>query len=507
MIRYQELDPIQAKGKRDPVAAWLALAPTGAPAERPATTAPLVGRSRELTLLDSVWDRGRRAAPHLVTLVGPMGIGKSRMTAEVRARAEAAGARTFVGRCLPYGQTGYRPFTEQIPRGGRDLRIGRSGGGHGQAARADRGPRRLPRGGGDHEARRRVDRPRRERRADGRAAAAVLRGAPHRGAARERAADGVRLRGHPLGRPPAARPPRIPGHARPRRPHAVPRVGAIGAPRGPTGLGQRDPRPHRDPVGAAVPLDSASIASYLLSGSGDLTPVERLVEVAEGNPLFIEELAASLLDRGPSDELPTTVRAAIASRIDALPAGSRAALLAASVVGKHFWRGVLHSFDDLEGVDEALSALEARDLIRREPVSQVQGDAEFAFKHILIREVAYSTLARAERRRRHADVARFIEGAVDRADPEPRVGPRAPLARGGRAGALTPLPDRGGGARRRAARVPPRGGAVRIRDRADGRGRSRRQDLTVKRLVSFTRLSHAVYDAGPVRWEPDDEQP
>jgi class 3 adenylate cyclase len=115
MIRYQELDAIQAKGKKDPVAAWLAIAPVGAPAERPATTAPLVGRTRELALLDSVWDRtAEERRPHLVTLVGPTGIGKSRMAAEVRARAEAAGARTLVGRCLPYGQTSYRSFTEQV---------------------------------------------------------------------------------------------------------------------------------------------------------------------------------------------------------------------------------------------------------------------------------------------------------------------------------------------------------------------------------------------------------
>jgi hypothetical protein len=73
------------------------------------------------------------------------------------------------------------------------------------------------------------------------------------------------------------------------------------------------------PLEPLSPVDAASIASYLLSGGGDLSSVERLVAVAEGNPLFIEELAASLLERGPSDELPMTVRRAIASRIDALP--------------------------------------------------------------------------------------------------------------------------------------------------------------------------------------------
>ncbi|HEX3113261.1 MAG TPA: adenylate/guanylate cyclase domain-containing protein, partial [Candidatus Eisenbacteria bacterium] len=115
VIRYRELEPVHAKGKRDPVEAWLAIAPIGAPAERPATTAPLVGRGRELGLLDSIWERAvAELRPHLVTVVGPTGIGKTRITAEIVGRIEAAGGRAIRGRCLPYGQTGYRAFTEQV---------------------------------------------------------------------------------------------------------------------------------------------------------------------------------------------------------------------------------------------------------------------------------------------------------------------------------------------------------------------------------------------------------
>ena len=115
MIRYQELEPIDAKGKSDPVEAWLALAPIGAPAERPATTAPLVGRSRELSMVDSIWERAAaELRPHLITVVGPTGIGKSRIASEILSRVEATGARAVRGRCLPYGQTGYRAFAEQV---------------------------------------------------------------------------------------------------------------------------------------------------------------------------------------------------------------------------------------------------------------------------------------------------------------------------------------------------------------------------------------------------------
>jgi predicted ATPase len=165
--------------------------------------------------------------------------------------------------------------------------------------------------------------------------------------------------------------------------------------------------------------DGAAIAAHILGGDISRGPaLTRLVEVAGGNPLFIEELAASSVEGAGTGELPTTVRAAIASRIDALPPGPRAAVLDASVIGKTFWEGALLAIRSSSGdagsredLDQALDALEARDLIRRQPVSQVQGDVEFAFKHILIRDVAYATLPRDGRRERHRAVARHIEGS------------------------------------------------------------------------------------------------
>jgi predicted ATPase len=64
---------------------------------------------------------------------------------------------------------------------------------------------------------------------------------------------------------------------------------------------------------------------------------------------------------------------------------------------------------------EAVDSLEGRDLIRRDPVSRLQGDQQFVFKHQLIREVAYATLPRALRRERHAAVANFLEEAAGEA--------------------------------------------------------------------------------------------
>src|SRR5436190_96881 len=111
--------------------------------------------------------------------------------------------------------------------------------------------------------------------------------------------------------------------------------------------------------------DAAGVAAATLGSSADgESTVARLVEIAGGNPLFLEELAASIAEgaRGGA-ELPATVREAIASRIDILPPAERAVLLDASVIGKTFWRGVLRSIGPAEGIDTALDALEARDLI------------------------------------------------------------------------------------------------------------------------------------------------
>jgi predicted ATPase len=63
-------------------------------------------------------------------------------------------------------------------------------------------------------------------------------------------------------------------------------------------------------------------------------------------------------------------------------------------------------------VHDVLDALEHRDFLRREPVSRIEGDIQYSFKHVLIREIAYATLPRARRRERHAAVASFLEGIV-----------------------------------------------------------------------------------------------
>ena len=143
---------------------------------------------------------------------------------------------------------------------------------------------------------------------------------------------------------------------------------------------------------------------------------------AEGNPFFLEEFIAMLMDQGvlvrsnggwsaqslPAGfAIPDSVQSLLASRIDLLSQTEKSTLQAAAVIGRTFWPSPLREL--LEGAEPDLDALEERDFIRRSPGSAVAGDEEYAFKHALTREVAYGTLPKAKRARRHAAFAEWLE--------------------------------------------------------------------------------------------------
>ena len=152
-----------------------------------------------------------------------------------------------------------------------------------------------------------------------------------------------------------------------------------------------------------------------------------------------------------------------------------------------------------------MDALESRDLIRREPTSRVLGDAEFAFKHILIREIAYATLPRAERRERHGAIARYVEELSGERNPNLAW----VLAHHWREAGE---PDRSLPYLITAAELAHEqlafhhaiqlyGSALELMPEGD----PRHTDITVRRAIAFSRLSHAVFEEG-VRWERDAEQ-
>src|SRR5205085_4866406 len=122
--------------------------------------------------------------------------------------------------------------------------------------------------------------------------------------------------------------------------------------------------------------------------------LETVVDRAEGNPFFVEELIGTLIDRGvlvrrdgewgvqelpATFEVPDSVHAVVAARMDLLPAPEKAALQAAAVTGRVFWEGPVVEL--LEGATPDFAAIEDRDFIRRRSNSSLEGEREYTFKH------------------------------------------------------------------------------------------------------------------------------
>jgi predicted ATPase len=163
--------------------------------------------------------------------------------------------------------------------------------------------------------------------------------------------------------------------------------------------------------------ETAELARELL---GSAVNAEAVAERSGGNPFFAEELARRLAAEGAElADLPDTVHALIAARLDALPPFERRLLQQAAVVGRTFWAGALRPLADAEGEDlqAALDGLAERELVVPGEARELAGEPELAFKHVLIRDVAYGLLPHAVRARKHFEVGAFIESrAGDRAD-------------------------------------------------------------------------------------------
>jgi class 3 adenylate cyclase/tetratricopeptide (TPR) repeat protein len=137
---------------------------------------------------------------------------------------------------------------------------------------------------------------------------------------------------------------------------------------------------------------------------------------AGGNPLYAEEFARMVSEQGPGVReedlrLPESLQGLISARLDALTRDEKGLLQEAAVVGKVFWRGVLTT-GGRQGLDAALHALERKEFVRRERRSSVAGEDQYAFRHVLVRDVAYDQLPRAVRAERHRQVAEWIERRV-----------------------------------------------------------------------------------------------
>lgn len=135
---------------------------------------------------------------------------------------------------------------------------------------------------------------------------------------------------------------------------------------------------------------------------------EEILARAEGNPYFLDQLVAHVTD-GETGALPDSVHALLAARVDGLPAPEKRLLQAAAVVGRIFWIDALRGLAGEDDLDDALRALESRGLVLARQTSSLAGQVEFAFKHALLRDVAYASLPAALRTRGHAHTAAWLE--------------------------------------------------------------------------------------------------
>jgi class 3 adenylate cyclase len=415
-IEYRPAQPVVAKGKDAPVQAWLAVRPIAGIGERPVGLVPMIGRDRELGVLTGVWERVvAEGRSHFVTVFGPAGIGKSRIALELATLVAAQGARAIRGRSTPYGASSpYGPFGQQVKQTARIFDSDNAAEATqkltdaiaslaGPAAAEEHAPNLAMLLGLDEE-REAADREQLFFSARVLVESLAMHGPTLLVYEDIHWADaslldlletfGARVRDVPVLFLALARPELL--GERPGWGGGLPAYSALPL----------------EPLGDAA---GRELATELLGHVDTTLRAEKVAETAEGNPLFIEELARCIGEQQAKglDELPTSIRAIIAARLDALPAAERAVLVDAAVVGRVFWRGALSEIEERADLSQVLGSLEARDLIQREAVSRIRGDQQFGFKHGLIHDVAYSTLPRAARRAKNAAVARYLEATTD----------------------------------------------------------------------------------------------
>ena len=438
-IEYREVDPVEAKGKAEPIPVWEAIAARarfGVDLEqRPRSK--LVGRTRELGILVDAFERCRRElSPQLLTLVGVPGIGKSRLVTELFQVVEDDPELIWwrQGRSLPYGEglsywalgeivKSQAGILETDPMGTANAKL--------QTAVEDTIPEADERGWVEGHLRPLVG-----------LTAGAESGGDRRGEAfaawrrflealaEQRplvlvfedlhwADEGLLDFVDHLADWAAGVALLIVCTARPelldRRP----------------GWGGGKRNAATISISALSQEETAQLLASLLEQI--LLPAELQAQVltrAEGNPLYAEEYVRMLQDRGflvrdsrgwrlegeGELPLPETVQGMIAARLDALFLPEKELIQNAAVIGKVFWPGGLAALGAAE-LEETLHGLERKEFVRRERRSAVAGEAQYAFLHALVRDVAYGQIPRAGRVEKHRLAAEWIESlAGDRTE-------------------------------------------------------------------------------------------
>jgi DNA-binding SARP family transcriptional activator/class 3 adenylate cyclase len=460
-ISYGPASLLALAGRARPMSVWSALEPrnrTGMDGLA-AGPVPLIGRDRELGLLLEAFRRARDSRrPQLVTLLGPPGIGKSRLVAELGRALDAE------DELVSWRQGRSSPWDEgrSSPTGGGVTywalaEIVKAEAGILETDSADRVGRRLSRVvahamADDPEATDRVAWHLRGLVGEG-------DGAPVQPGRRDEAFTAWRRFLYGL----AARRPLVlvledlhwaddalldflqelleptgqatlDRHGRPLRPRTPPAAPLLVVATARKEL--LDRRPGWDGSGEAAlalelePLseaDTGHLLETLLSAHRLPTGVgPALLGAAGGNPLFAEEYVRMVRDHhpmaGPPTErlpLPETVHAIIAARLDGLPAEEKAGLQDLSVLGRVGWVGALTAVSgrDWAEVEACLESLRAKEFLYRAGKATMAGEREYGFRHVLVCEVAYGQIPRLERAGKHRRAAAWLESlAAERSE-------------------------------------------------------------------------------------------
>jgi len=462
-ISYGPASLLALAGRARPLSVWSALEPrnrTGMDALA-AGPVPLVGRDRELGLLLEAF---RRAAaerrPRLVTLLGPPGIGKSRLVAELGRALDADSD------LVTWRQARSSPWDEgrSSPDGGAVTywalaEIVKAEAGILETDTADRVGRRLSR----VVAHAMADDPGATDWVTGhlRGLVGQADGAPVQPGRRDEAFTAWRRFLYGL----AARRPLVlvledlhwaddalldfvaelleptgqathDRHGQPLRARTPPAAPLLVVATARKDLLARRPGWGGGDAAVAIELDPLSEAdtdqllATLLSAHRLPTGVgPALLAAAGGNPLFAEEYVRMVRDRhllpdaeggGPAGlPLPETVHAIIAARLDALPAEEKAALQDLSVLGRVGWVGALAAVSGRTRAEAeaCLERLAAREFLYRAGRSSTAGEREYGFRHVLVCEVAYGQIPRLERAGKHRRAAAWLESlAAERSE-------------------------------------------------------------------------------------------
>ena len=432
-IDYRALQaPLVLKGKSEPLPAWEALAAEDQPAAGASTGpvgAPLVGRTGELAQLHELLARvQRKRGPHLATVIGDPGVGKSRLLRQFEQELQSRDEEPLIrrGRCLPYGSSiVYWPLGEVIraecgivdgdPPAAAweklsehlgELLEGPESDSRSSASKTAVVGRLLGIEGGDDPML-----PEQDAQQTREIFFAAVRSCVE-GLARDGplvlvwedihwADEGMLdLIEHLLQwvRAPVLQ-------ICLAREELLERRSDWG------GVRRDSTTIFLEPLGES---ETRELISSLMQIDGVSEAVIAAVAVrAEGNPLFAEEMVRRLAEEegASAAELPATVQALLAARLDSLEPFQRRLLAHAAVIGRTFWEAALIPIAEAEGGDlaAALRTLRDRDIVVVGEGSALAGEPELAFKHALIRDAAYEMLPKAVRAQKHFEVARFIE--------------------------------------------------------------------------------------------------